>query len=509
MSKRIEKKVSAESLLRQEEFKNLVFGLEKTHRSYYIQTFGCQLNDHDSENLAGLLEEMGFVAAGTPEEADLFLLNTCSIRENADQRFYGHLGQAKKWRQSKRELIVIVCGCMMKIDEHVDKIRRSYPFVDIIFGPQDIYRFPELLFRRLTGSRRIYDIGDQDVIAEGLAVVHERKHRALCTIMYGCNNFCSYCIVPYTRGRERSRDVEAIVAEVQQLAAEGFSEVMLLGQNVNSYGLDLPKISEKRENNFAALLEKLCLETSIPRLRFMTSHPKDISIELLDVMATYPQIERHLHLPLQSGSDRILKKMRRSYTVERYRKMVAEARQRLPQLSFSTDIIVGFPSETEEDFQGTLEMVREVGYDSAFTFMYSPRYGTPAALLEEQIPADVMQERFERLIELQNHNALVSNQKRVGKRYEVLIEGLSEHSGARLTGRCSDAHLINFSIPDSLLADERWQGLSAEELGAKLEGHFAVVEVTEAKTFSMLGEMVAYNGKTAVFDENIPQKDEC
>lgn len=481
--------VKRSELDRQLDFANDIKSISSKNRAYYIMTFGCQLNENDSQKIAGILTNMGYYRADEMKEADFIIINTCSVRENADDRFYGNLGRIKNLRQAKPDLLVAVCGCMMKIDEHVDKIRRSYPFVDLIFGPSDIYRLPELLWRRLQGSKRVYDVGDVDLIAEGVHVVHERKHRALCTISYGCNNFCTFCIVPYTRGRERSRKPSDILSEVKELADQGFSEVMLLGQNVNSYGLDIP---EEERVDFSELLTLICEQTSIPLIRFMTSHPKDISLSLLDVMVKYPQIERHLHLPLQSGSDRILRKMNRHYTVEHYLNIVSEAKKRAPELSITTDIIVGFPGETEADFQATLDVVEQVGYDSAFTFQYSPRIGTPAALQAEQIPQDVVSERFDRLVAIQNENALKANQARVGRTIRVLVEGASDHRVDMLTGRSSDNHLINFSFSKELREANGLSGLSESELGQFMEGRFCDVEVTKCRTFSLEGVLRAF-----------------
>ncbi len=459
---------------------------EPTH--YYIYTYGCQQNDNDSEKLAGLLEQMGFQRAKRPEEADLILLNTCSVRGNADDRFYGNLGMVKAMRDHNPRMIVGVCGCMPEVEEHREKIQQSYSFVDLMFGTSDIYRLPELLFRRLSGSRRVYDIGTEDVIAEDLPVLHERAYRALCTIMHGCNNFCSYCIVPYTRGRERSREFELVLSELRDLARQGFSEVMLLGQNVNAYGKDLP--GDPQAHSFATLLRQAARTTGLRRIRFMTPHPKDVGADLLDVMAEHDNIEQHLHLPLQSGSDRILGLMNRHYTAERYLEIVRGAKERMPDISITTDIIVGFPGETEADFQQTLNLVEAVGFDSAFTFQYSPRYGTPAAEEIEQISREVVTERFNRLLELQNQNSLNANLRRVDRTYEVLIEGLSDHNALQLTGRASDNHLINFTVPADLF--ERF-GLRADDyasLGDLLEGKFADVKIIEARTFSLKGEYI-------------------
>lgn len=480
-------------LQRQLSYIQSVAALVKNRNWYYIYTYGCQQNDNDSEKLSALLQKMGFSRSDDPAAADLILMNTCSVRGNADQRFFGNLGIVKTFKRENPDLIVGVCGCMMQIDEHVEKIRRSFSFVDILFGTSDIYRLPELLYRRLSGTRRVYDIGAADVVAEGVPVAHERRFRALCTIMYGCNNFCSYCIVPYTRGRERSRDMQHVLEELKTLAQQGFSEVMLLGQNVNAYGKDLP--GDPAEHSFAELLRQAAEQTGLRRIRFMTSHPKDITLELLDVMAAHENIERHLHLPLQSGSDRILKLMNRHYTRSHYLNMIEAARQRMPELSITTDIIVGFPGETETDFQETLDVVSSVGYDSAYTFQYSPRVGTPAALEANQIAPDVVTERFSRLIELQNENSLCANQRRVGRTTEVLIEGLADHHPDQLTGRGSDNHLINFTVPDDIFAAEGIAAGDYSTLGSRLEGRFADVQVTEARMFSLSGRLAALSGR--------------
>ncbi len=478
--------VSTEESIRQAGFLKENRDLLGSSKKYYIITYGCQLNDNDSEKLAGQLAAMDLTEAPELEEADLILINTCSVRENAADRFFGHLGVIKNLRRDKPDLLVGVCGCMMRQEVHVDKIRRSYPFVDLIFGPQDLYRFPELLNRRLSGSRRVYDVGTEDTVAEGIPVRRERKFRALSTIMYGCNNFCSYCVVPYARGRERSRQLEEVLAELQALAKEGFSEVMLLGQNVNSYGKDLPE----GQGDFVELLTRAASESGLKRIRFMSSHPKDISSELLDVIKHYPNIERHIHLALQSGSDRILKAMNRKYTAEQFLAIVREAREKIPGVSITTDIIVGFPGETEEDFQETLRVVREAAFDQAFTFQYSPRPGTKAAELPE-IPADVMTERFNRLVDLQNENSLRSNEALVGTSQILLIEGLSDHVESSMTGRDSAYHLVNFTIPEAVYEGIGLGGADWPSRGLALEGRFAKVKITDARTFSLSGELEA------------------
>lgn len=479
--------IQPEEIIRQLQICGEIRAQFTERKKYFIQTFGCQQNDNDSEKLGGLLSRMGYEAVETREEADLLLINTCSVRENAVDRFFGNLGILKPLKKDNPKIIIATCGCMMKQPEVVERIQRSYPFVDLIFSPNDLYRFPELLQRRLSGTRRVYDITMDDTVAEGLPVLHDRKFRALCTIMYGCNNFCTYCIVPYTRGRERSRNAEEILTELKALAEQGYSEVMLLGQNVNSYGKDL-----EEPMTFAQLLGLLARESGIRRIRYMTSHPKDLSPELIDVMAQYENIERHIHLPLQSGSDRVLKRMNRHYTLEHYMEIVRLAKEKIPGVGLSTDIIVGFPGETEEDFQATLDAVAAVGYDSAFTFQYSPRPGTPAANWEDQVPASVVSERFDRLVALQNKNSLFANEARLGMVGEVLIEGLSDHNPNMFTGRYSDNHLINFSCPEEVWRNLPGKPQTVAEAGRLMEGKFAMVKATEAKAFSLQGEWEAW-----------------
>lgn len=457
------------------------------NKSYFIMTFGCQLNDNDSEKLAGLLEKMDLELAEKIEDADVILVNTCSIRENAAGRFFGNLGNIKNYRRDNPDMLIGVCGCMMKQVEHVDKIKESYPFVDLVFGPQDIYRFPELLNRRLSGTRRVYDVGNVDTVAEDIPIKRERRFRALSTIMYGCNNFCSYCIVPYARGRERSRHQVEVIQELKDLAQEGFSEVMLLGQNVNSYGNDLEKSEE--QGNFVDLLREAAQSSGLRRIRFMSSHPKDISRELIDTIAEFPNIERHIHLALQSGSDKILRDMNRKYTAAEFLDIVHYARQKVPGISISTDIIVGYPGETDEDFAETIRVVKEAKFDQAFTFQFSPRPGTKAADLEE-IDSEIMTKRFNELVEVQNQNTLESNLSVVGQTLEVLIEGLSDHTSDHFTGRDSANHLINFSISDEDLNRIKMHDLNTVERGLHLEGRFAKVYIEEAKTFSLEGKFV-------------------
>ncbi len=489
------KTVSAQEIARQQNYIEQVENCQALYRNetgfarkYFIHTYGCQLNENDGERMAGLLDQMGYVLANDYREADLIILNTCSVRENADKRLFGNLGMIKNLRRDKPDLIVALCGCMMKQEEHVERVKRSFSFVDIIFGPQDIYRLPEMLYHRLSDQRRVYDVGDEDVLFEGLPIHRARRFRALCSIMFGCNNFCTYCIVPYTRGRERSRQAQTILQEIQDLAASGYKEIMLLGQNVNSYGKDLAG-TDNNPSDFAGLLAAAAKIEGLRRIRFMTSHPKDISTQLLQTIATNPVIEPHLHLPLQSGSDRILSLMNRHYTREQYINIASQARQMIPGLTISTDLIVGFPGESEADFSDTLAVMEAVRFDSAFTFQYSKRSGTPAASMPDQVPPDVVRERFSRLIDLQNSHSLASNQSVIGQTAEILIEGASETSDQIFSGRTASNRLVNFTIDPSENLPEQFRRPDGLLDGNALEGCMALVQLVKAKTFSIEGKM--------------------
>ncbi|NLW10987.1 MAG: tRNA (N6-isopentenyl adenosine(37)-C2)-methylthiotransferase MiaB [Clostridiaceae bacterium] len=488
-------KVTASETERQRDFCRKVRELDTSYglnsprgSSYFIMTFGCQQNENDSERMSGLLQEMGYFEASGYEDADLIFLNTCSVRENADDRLFGHLGMMKNLKRDKPQLLVGICGCMMTQDVHVDKIKKSYPFVDMLFGPQDIYRLPEILWHRLTDSRRVYEIGSDDTLAEDIPIQRARKHRALVSIMFGCNNFCTYCIVPYTRGRERSREFDQVIRELKQLAIEGYKEVMLLGQNVNSYGQDLRK-TRPDHPDFADLMEAAAQIPELRRIRFMTSHPKDISDKLIDVIGRYTNIEPHLHLPIQSGSNSILQKMNRHYTREQYLEIIRKAREARPGITFSTDLIVGFPGETEQDFEDTLDLMRQVRFSSAFTFIYSKRTGTPAAELDDQIDAAVIKERFKRLLDLQNEHSLASNLEIEGQLVEVLLEGRSDGDPEILSGRTADSRLVNLRVHDLSMIPERLLGDDGLLDGSRLEGSMAQVRITKAKTFSLEGEL--------------------
>ena len=417
--------------------------------TFCVTTFGCQMNARDSEKLRGILLKIGYVEAAE-DEADFVIYNTCTVRENANTRVYGRLGQLKPRKKQNPHMMIGLCGCMMQEPEVVEKLKKSYRFVDIIFGTHNIYKFAELIVTRYESKRMVIDIWkDTDKIVEDLP--NERKYafKSGVNIMFGCNNFCCYCIVPYVRGRERSREPQAIIREIEHLAADGVSEVMLLGQNVNSYGKTL-----EHPITFAELLEEIEKIDGIHRIRFMTSHPKDLSDDLIAVMGRSKKICRHLHLPVQSGSTRILEKMNRRYTKEQYLELVRKIRAAVPDISLTTDIIVGFPGETEEDFQETLDVVRQVRYDSAFTFIYSRRTGTPAAVMEDQIPDDVIKDRFDRLLNEVQTIASSVCAVHEGSVQEVLVESVSEHDHTMVTGRLSNNLLVHFPGEKSLIGSD-------------------------------------------------------
>ena len=436
--------------------------------TFCVTTFGCQMNARDSEKLVGVLEQIGYVEEPDEEKADFVIFNTCTVRENANTRVYGRLGQLNRVKKQKPYMFIGLCGCMMQEPEVVEKIKKSYRFVDLIFGTHNIYKFAELIVTRFESERMVIDLWkDTDKIVEDLPSERKFSFKSGVNIMFGCNNFCSYCIVPYVRGRERSRNPKDIIREIESLVADGVVEVMLLGQNVNSYGktLDEPM-------SFAQLLEEIKKIDGLERIRFMTSHPKDLSDELIAVMAKSKKICRHLHLPIQSGSSRILQKMNRRYTKEHYLELVDKIRAAVPDISLTTDIIVGFPGETEEDFQETLDVVRKVRYDSAFTFIYSKRTGTPAAAMEEQIPEDVVKDRFDRLLkEVQEISAEVCSVHE-GTVQEVLVESVNDHDPSLVTGRLSNNLLVHFPGDKELI------------------GKIVPVHLDEAKGFYYLGTVL-------------------
>ncbi|MCR5487362.1 MAG: tRNA (N6-isopentenyl adenosine(37)-C2)-methylthiotransferase MiaB [Lachnospiraceae bacterium] len=406
---------------------------------YFVVTFGCQMNERDSEKIAGILEEMGYLPALQESEADLLLYNTCTVREHADKRLYGRLGVAKQIKQDRPGMLIALCGCMMQEAEVREKIRTSYPYVDLIFGTHNLYRFAELLYERLSEGRRVVEIWEEHRdLLEDLPKRRKYPFKSGVNIMVGCNNFCSYCIVPYVRGREYSRDPKEILKEVEALAEDGVKEVMLLGQNVNSYGKGLD-----RPADFSGLLSEAAQIPGIGRIRFMTSHPKDLSPDLIHVIRDHEKIARHIHLPLQSGSSRILSAMNRHYTKEAYLDLVARIREEIPEAAITTDIIVGFPTETEKDVDDTIDVIRKAGFDGAFTFQYSKRTGTPAALME-QLPREFVQEQFDRVLKCVQDTAKERAGRFTGRIMEVLVEGVNEKDPAMLTGRISQNHVVHF-----------------------------------------------------------------
>ena len=428
------------------------------------------MNARDSEKLTGILEKIGYTMIDS-EKADFVIYNTCTVRENANMRVYGRLGQMKQIKKKNPEMFIALCGCMMQEPEVVEKLKKSYRHVDLIFGTHNIFKFAELVYRRITEGRMVIDIWkDTDQIVEDLP--NERKYpfKTGINIMFGCNNFCSYCIVPYVRGRERSRQPEDIIREIENAVADGVVEVMLLGQNVNSYGKTL-----EQPLSFAELLRRICRIDGLERVRFMTSHPKDLSDELIQVMAEEPKICRHLHLPLQSGSSDILKKMNRRYTKEDYLKLVDKLRRACPDISLTTDIIVGFPGETEEDFLETLDVVEKVGYDSAYTFIYSKRTGTPAAVMEDQVPEDVVKDRFNRLLERVQTIAARVCSRHEGTVQDVLVEEVNHQDPSLVTGKMSNNIVVHFKGDASLI------------------GKIVPVHLTSCKNFYYMGESVKNN----------------
>lgn len=434
-------------------------------KTFHITTFGCQMNEHDSEVMAGMLLEKGFEPVKERRDADVAIINTCSVRENADKRFFGTLGQLKRRKKENPDFIVCVCGCMMQQQHVIDTIKAKYPWVDIIFGTHNIHQFPELVDNALNEKKKQVEIWpDGGEIVEGLPAKRLFDCKALVNIMFGCNNFCTYCIVPYTRGRERSRRPEEIIKEVRSLVSDGVKEIMLLGQNVNSYRGD-------EKTDFADLLYRLNEIDGLERIRFMTSHPKDLSDKLIQAFVDCDKLCKNIHLPVQSGSSRILKRMNRKYTKDAYLELVAKLKAAVPGITMSTDIIVGFPGETEEDFEETLDLVRKVRYDSAFTFLYSIRKGTPAEKYEEQVAEDVKHERFNRLVDLINSISAEKNAQYTGRIERVLVEGASKTNSKTLSGRTDGFKLVNFEGTKDMI------------------GNLIDVEITEGKTFSLEGRL--------------------
>lgn len=434
-------------------------------RTFHITTFGCQMNEHDSEIIDGLLTERGFSSVKERKDASIVIINTCSVRDNADKRFFGTLGQLKKRKESDPSFIVCVCGCMMQQQRVVDIIKAKYPWVDVIFGTNSIHHIPELIEKVSMEKEKLVDIIENtEEIVEGLPANRLFNHKALVNIMFGCNNFCTYCIVPYTRGREKSRRPEAILAEVRELVEDGVKEIMLLGQNVNSY--------DGGGTSFAELLKMINEIDGLERIRFMTSNPKDLSDELIEAFTVCDKLCHNLHLPIQSGSNRVLKRMNRKYTREDYLKLIEKLRIRVPDITLSTDIIVGFPGETDEDFEETLSLVKEVEYDSAFTFIYSIRKGTPAEKYDNQVEESEKHRRFDLLVSTVNEISEKKNKVYQDRIEKILVDGVSKNNKLMLTGRTDGFKLVNFAGKKDMI------------------GSLVDVRITDAKTFSLLGEVI-------------------
>jgi tRNA-2-methylthio-N6-dimethylallyladenosine synthase len=413
-------------------------------KKYYIETMGCQLNENDSEKIAGITEKAGFEETNNPADADLVIFNTCCVRENAEERLFGKLGELKKQREEKGTIIAIG-GCMMQEPHILDKIKQSYNYTDIVFGTHTLHKFEEDLKKAIEDRKKIRDVIDIDgEVIEGLPIKRNDKYRASVTIMYGCNNFCSYCIVPYVRGRERSREPKKILEEVSILAKEGYKEITLLGQNVNSY-------NGGENYKFANLLNDVCKIAGIERIRFVSPHPKDFTDDVIEAIANNEKVARVIHLPLQSGSSNILKVMNRKYTKEQYLELVEKMRKRIPNVVFSTDIIVGFPGETEEDFEDTLDVVRKVNFEQVYMFIYSRRVGTVADRMENQIPEEIKHQRFDKLKELYDSRVSENNEKYVGTTQKLLVEGFSKNDKNVLTGRTDTNKVVNFEGTEDLI----------------------------------------------------------
>lgn len=445
-----------------DELKSLVNG-----KKYLIKTYGCQANVRDEETMSGLLNDLGYIESSNPEECDLIIINTCAVRENAEDKVYGEVGNLKYLTKKNKNLILAICGCMVEQPEILDKIVKTFPEVNLIFGTHEIPNLYDLIWNRLNSNERLIAVeSKQGEVVEELPVVRKNNYKAFVNIIYGCNKFCTYCIVPYTRGKERSRHFKDILKECEQLVKEGYQEITLLGQNVNAYGKDL-----NEGYDFADLLEEVA-KTNIPRLRFTTSHPWDFSSKMIDVIAKYPNIMKFIHLPVQSGSNEILRKMGRRYSREQYLNLVKEMRNKIPNLSLSTDIIVGFPNETEEEFNDTLSLVDEVKYEAAFTFIYSPRKGTPASKMEDNVPYEVKSKRFITLVKHLEKHIEDYSKAMVGNTYKVLVDGISKNNKELLSGYTDTNKIVHFKGDEQLI------------------GKIVNVKILESHTYSLIGEIV-------------------
>lgn len=446
----------------------VIVKMNKDKKKYLISTFGCQMNEHDSEKISWTLEGLGYEATDNREDADFIIFNTCVVRKSAEEKVYGKLGELKRLKRLKPDVILAVCGCMMQREEAREIVRTKFRHVDIIFGTNNIHKLPQLINRYLETNKTIIDVDEENrEIVESIEANRKYSYKSFVNITYGCNNFCTYCIVPYTRGRERSREPEDIIKEIESLTQNGCKEVTLLGQNVNSYGKTLDQ-----DYTFTDLLKEINEIKGIDRIRFMTSHPKDISDELITSFGKLDKICNHLHLPIQSGSNRILKAMNRKYTREDYLKKIRKIKNTVEDISITTDIIVGFPGETEEDFNETLDLVKEVKFDSAYTFLYSIREGTQAANMDEQIPDDVKHRRFQKLLDVLHPIGLESNEKLIGKVLEVLVEDISKNDPNKLNGRTRNNKLVHFEASKDII------------------GTIVKVKIDDVKTFTLEGSLI-------------------
>lgn len=432
------------------------------------ETYGCQQNENDTERIRGILKEAGYEFCENAENADLVIYNTCAVRENAEQKVFGRIGILKHIKEQKPDMIICLCGCMVQQEHITKKIKTLHNHIDLIFGTHTLYKLPEMLYSVIEEKNKLVMIPDSDgAIAEDMPILRDTKEKAWVSVMYGCNNFCSYCIVPYVRGRERSRKPEAILNEIKELVSNGCSEICLLGQNVNSYGKDLDE-----DIDFSDLLKLVNDVDGVERIRFMTSHPKDFGDKLIDAMATCSKVCRQLHLPFQAGSDKILSDMNRKYTKEEYLEKIEKVKKRIPGISLSTDVIVGFPTETNEDFLETLDVLKKVEFDNIFSFIYSRREGTPAAKLEFVLTDEEIHKNFNRLLEVQNEISLKKNKEYEGRVERILVDGVSKNNPEMLTGRTESQKAVNFKGDKSLA------------------GKYVNVKITEAHTWSLNGEIV-------------------
>lgn len=453
----------------------LVLGAKETTgevKYAFVQTFGCQQNEADSEKISGICLSMGYEICSEPALADLIMVNTCAVREHAEQKALSIIGQYKHLKAAKPDMLIGVCGCMVTQEHRKENIKHSYPYVDFVLGTSSLHRLPELIYTKMKKGKRLYCPEEKEyLVAEGLPIYRESSYRAWVSIMYGCNNFCTYCIVPYVRGRERSRRPEDIIAEVRGLVEAGYKDITLLGQNVNSYGKDA-KSDDGEVYDFADLLRDIDKIEGDYHIRFMTSHPKDASDKLIDVIASSKHVAHQFHLPMQSGSDRILKAMNRHYDTEKYLRTVNYLRERVPDVTISSDIIVGFPGESDEDFEATLDMLRKVRFDMTYSFIYSPRKDTPAAAMECQIPDAIKGERMNRLLETQNEIALAKNKPLENKILRVLCDGKSKNNENVYSGRTEGNKIVLFDGNESDT------------------GKFVDILITRAETFALYGEKI-------------------